>query len=77
VADRVSSGRPRVDPRCDLVISRLVGIAASYGDATEVPRHCYGAGQQVVLGLFLALVVWTDHTPRRGSGALFGIVSPG
>lgn len=64
--------RPRADARAGLVlcmiVSGVVGVAASYyGDAAEVSRHCYGAGQQVVLGLFLALVVWLDQValPRR------------
>jgi len=69
--------KPRVDARSGLVlcilVSGVVGVAASYyGDAAEVARHCYGAGQQVVVALFLALVVWLDRVtlPRRGSGAV-------
>lgn len=65
--------RPRGHPlRCAalcMVISGLVGVVASYyGDATEIPRHCYGAGQQVVLGLWLAVVARIDR-PRREPGA--------
>ena len=61
--------RPRADSRRGLVlcviVSGLVGVAASYyGDAAEVSRHCYGAGQQVVLGLFLALILWLDRVER-------------
>lgn len=53
--------RPRADPlrgaALCVVISGAVGLVVSYyGDATEIPRHCYGASQQVVLGLFLALL---------------------
>jgi hypothetical protein len=59
----------RADPLTGLVLcmiaSGVVGaVAAFYGDAAEVSRHCYGAGQQIVLGLFLALVVWLDQVPR-------------
>jgi hypothetical protein len=62
--------RPRTDPlrgvALCVVISGVAGVAASYyGDATEIPRHCYGAGQQVVLGLFVALVAAIDHPRRR------------
>jgi hypothetical protein len=65
--------KPRADARCGLVlcmiVSGVVGVAASYyGDAAEVSRHCYGAGQQVVLGLFLALVVWLDRVALPGRG---------
>jgi len=47
-----------------------VGILASYyGDAVELTRHCYGAAQQLVLGLFLAAIAWLDRlaTKRPGS----------
>jgi hypothetical protein len=67
--------KPRADVRLGVVlcvvVSGLVGVAASYyGDAAEVSRHCYGAGQQVVLGLFLALLVWLDRlaVPRWRGG---------
>jgi hypothetical protein len=61
--------RPRADAGRGLVlcviVSGLVGVVASYyGDAAEVSRHCYGAGQQVVLGLFLAPVLWLDRVER-------------
>jgi hypothetical protein len=63
--------KPRVDARLGIVLcmiaSGVVGVAASYyGDAAEVSRHCYGAGQQIVLGLFLALVVWLDRVVLPG-----------
>jgi hypothetical protein len=54
-----------------IVASGLVGALASYyGDAAEVSRHCYGAGQQLVFGLFLALVARLDATVGivRGEG---------
>jgi hypothetical protein len=64
--------RPRGDALCGLalclVLSGALGVAAAYyGDAAEVARHSYGAGQQLVLGLFLALVAWADRVtwPRR------------
>lgn len=45
-----------------LIVSGVVGAAAAfYGDAIEIPRHCYGAGQQIVLGLFLAPLAWLDR----------------
>ncbi|HET7500457.1 MAG TPA: hypothetical protein VFK02_05620 [Kofleriaceae bacterium] len=58
--------RPRADPLCGvalcIVVSGLVGAVASYyGDATELARHCYGAGQQIVLGLVLAALAWMDR----------------
>jgi len=61
--------RPRADPLAGLVLCILAsggaGVVASYyGDAAEVSRHCYGAGQQVVLGLFLAVIAWLDRVPR-------------
>ena len=61
--------RPRADLLAGLALcvlaSGVAGVVASYyGDAAEVSRHCYGAGQQVVLGLFLALVAWLDRVPR-------------
>jgi hypothetical protein len=67
--------RPRGDVRCGLVLcilaSGVVGAAASYyGDAAEVSRHCYGAGQQIVIGLFLALVVGLDRLERRGAAVV-------
>lgn len=44
-----------------LVASGLVGsVAAYYGDASEVARHCYGSGQQIVVGLCVALLVLID-----------------
>lgn len=44
-----------------MVTSGLAGVVvAYYGDAAEVPRHCYGPGQQVVLALFIALIAWLD-----------------
>jgi predicted MFS family arabinose efflux permease len=45
-----------------MIASGLAGVVASYyGDAVELSRHCYGAGQQVVLGMFLALVARLDR----------------
>ncbi|MEO7729832.1 MAG: hypothetical protein ABIY55_02585 [Kofleriaceae bacterium] len=65
--------RPRADPlrglALCLIASGLFGVAAAYyGDAAEVSRHCYGPGQQVVLGLFLALVAWLDRISPRWPG---------
>jgi len=64
--------RPRRDPRralaLILVASGLVGaVAAYYGDAAELSRHCYGSGQQIALGLFLALLARLDaiEVPAR------------
>lgn len=45
-----------------LIGSGVLGAAAAYyGDAFEVSRHMFGAGQQIVLGLFLAPLVWLDR----------------
>lgn len=53
-----------------IVVSALVGIMASYyGDAVELARHCYGAGQQLVLGMFIALVGWLDRERRAQAPA--------
>jgi hypothetical protein len=60
---------PRRDPRCGvalcMIASGLVAAAASYyGDAVELARHCYGAGQQIVLGLFVAALCVADRSWR-------------
>jgi len=69
--------RPRADPLCGLmlciVVSGGVGaVAAYYGDATELTRHCYGAGQQLVTGLFVALLAWLDRVGRARPGVARG-----
>ena len=47
-----------------LISSGVVGAAvAHYGDLLEFTRHCYGAGQQIVFGLFVSLIAWIDN-PR-------------
>lgn len=47
-----------------LIGSGVLGAAAAYyGDALEVVRHMFGAGQQIVLGLFLAPLAWLDRKP--------------
>ena len=38
----------------------LGGLAAFYADSSEVGRHCYGHGQQVLFGLCLAALLWLD-----------------
>jgi hypothetical protein len=44
------------------VASAIPAVAASYyGDAIEISRHCWGAGQQIVLGLFLGALGWLDR----------------
>ena len=58
--------RLRTDPMRQLgyciVISGIVGgVASYYGDAIELPRHCYGAGQQVVTGAWLIFVASADY----------------
>jgi drug/metabolite transporter (DMT)-like permease len=66
--------RPRADPRrgaalC-VVVSGVVGIVASYyGDATELRRHCYGPGQQVLLGLVIGALVAIDRVRLRRASA--------
>jgi hypothetical protein len=53
-----------------LVVSGLVGCAASYyGDSIERARHCYGAGQQLLLGFVLSILGRTEsilQTRHRG-----------
>ncbi len=49
-----------------LVATGLIGCAASYyGDSVERARHAYAAGQQVIVGLVIAMLAWLDS--RRGS----------
>ncbi len=51
-----------------MIVGGWVGsLAALYGDSAEVGRHCYGSGQQIILGLVMALVVCVD-IGRRSSG---------
>ena len=62
--------RPRRDPRTAvalvMIASGTIGTAAAYyGDAAEIARHCYGAGQQIVLGLFIAALAFADRTRDR------------
>jgi len=77
LASPVLLRRPRADPMCGLmlciVVSSAVGAAAAYyGDATELTRHCYGAGQQLVLGLFLAFLAWADRVALARPSAAIG-----
>jgi hypothetical protein len=58
--------RPRAYPLAGIALCLIAsGVAAAaasyYGDAVELARHCYGAGQQIVLGLFLAALAWLDR----------------
>ncbi len=57
-----------------LIASGWIGSAAAfYADTAEPGRHCYGSGQQVVFGLFLAGLTWLEaHGRRRTSFALLG-----
>jgi hypothetical protein len=49
-----------------LILSGVIGCAASYyGDSLERARHCYAAGQQVIVGLVLAVLVRVDLFVRR------------
>jgi hypothetical protein len=62
--------RPRASPlrgiAVCLIASGLLGAAAAYyGDAAELARHCYEPGQQIVLGLVIALVATVDAFVRR------------
>ena len=60
-------GHPVTGVALCMIASGAIGAAAAfYGDAYELNRHCYGAGQQIVLGLFLALIAWLDAWPRGG-----------
>jgi len=48
-----------------------MGIFASYfGEAVELRRHCDGAGQQLVIGLFLASIAWLDRATWPRSRAI-------
>jgi hypothetical protein len=53
-----------------LIASGWLGSAAAfYADTSEPGRHCYGSGQQIAFGLFLAGLAWLDHAlgaRRRG-----------
>jgi hypothetical protein len=49
-----------------VVVSGFIGsVAAFYGDASELARHCYGSGQQIAFGLFLAALVALDGLGAR------------
>jgi len=49
-----------------LIVSGWIGsVAAFYADSAEPGRHCYGSGQQIVFGLFLASLTWLEHGVRR------------
>ncbi|HSK02310.1 MAG TPA: hypothetical protein VK932_13755 [Kofleriaceae bacterium] len=60
-----------------LIASGWIGSAAAfYADTAEPGRHCYGSGQQIVFGLFLAALTLLEHGVRapaagrpRGSAA--------
>ena len=57
--------RPRRDPlrgvALCIVVGAIAGIFAGYyGDAVELARHCYGACQQLILGLYLACLIRLD-----------------
>lgn len=70
VASPVLLWRPRKDPLRGVafcvVVSAIAGIFAGYyGDAVEMTRHCYGACQQLILGLCLAGLVRLDGLRTR------------
>jgi hypothetical protein len=45
-----------------LIASGWIGSAAAfYADTSEPGRHCYGSGQQIAFGLFLAGLIWLEH----------------
>jgi hypothetical protein len=46
---------------CAIASGWVGSLAAFYGDSSEVGRHCYGSGQQVMLGLVLAGLVLLDR----------------
>ena len=51
-----------------IVLSAIAAAGASYfGDAFEVGRHCYGAGQQLLLGVYIAVVAWLDGSAAAAS----------
>lgn len=48
-----------------LIASGWIGSAAAfYADTAEPGRHCYGSGQQIIFGLFLAALAWIEHGAR-------------
>jgi len=68
--------RPRAKPLTGIalcaVLAGFVGVAlAYYGDAIEIPRHCWPHSQQIVIGLLLALLARLDSLkdilPRSAS----------
>jgi len=61
--------RPRAHPLagvalCAIASGAIGAAAAYYGDAQELIRHTWGAGQQIVLGLALALLAWLGSARR-------------
>jgi len=49
-----------------LIVSGWIGSAAAfYADTAEPGRHCFGSGQQVGFGLFLASLTWLERGRSR------------
>jgi hypothetical protein len=63
---RRTRGQPMATLAVVLVGAGVVGGAAAYYSvAFEPMRHCYGAGQQIVVGLVIAALVWLDDYAAR------------
>jgi len=62
VTHQVANSRGHKMAQSTVIVRPVNDAPAYYGDAAEVSRHCYGAGQQTVLGLFLACLAWLDRT---------------
>jgi hypothetical protein len=57
---------PRTAIALVMIASGTIGTAAAYyGDGAEVTRHCYSPGQQIVLGLFIAVLARIDRRLDR------------
>lgn len=46
---------------CVVASGFVASVAAFYADSSEVGRHCYGHGQQALVGLYLAALLWLDR----------------
>ena len=49
---------------CAIASAWIGCLAGDYGDSSELTRHCYGSGQQLAFGLYLAALAWLDRGSR-------------
>ncbi|MDA0302140.1 MAG: hypothetical protein O2822_06390, partial [Chloroflexi bacterium] len=54
---------------CLVISGSVSAVAAYYGDAIEISRHAYGAGQQVVVGLAIGAAGWVEAASAGTPGS--------